>query len=185
MTKLNYTLLFLLLISVNSFSQDFQNFIYERYYNHSDSMRPSPYGDLHVYLQGPMIEEAINRNLQSKITKCAAGVESKYIFLIEPQVFYNPSMTTLHGEFKIKIYTSSNVLKKTHIIKAQRQGRINQIANSHINTIYDKLLIKFSKEILENLPKDTLNINGDFCGAIGLSKPKNSIDKDYKKPIQA
>ena len=94
-------------------------------------------------------------------------------------------MTTLHGEFKIKIYTSSNVLKKTHIIKAQRQGRINQIANSHINTIYDKLLIKFSKEILENLPKDTLNINGDFCGAIGLSKPKNSIDKDYKKPIQA
>jgi|TARA_B110000037_G_C17114084_1_gene503025 hypothetical protein len=148
-------------------------------------MRPSPYGDLHVYLQGPMIEEAINRNLQSKITKCAAGVESKYIFLIEPQVFYNPSMTTLHGEFKIKIYTSSNVLKKTHIIKAQRQGRINQIANSHINTIYDKLLIKFSKEILENLPKDTLNINGDFCGAIGLSKPKNSIDKDYKKPIQA
>ena len=185
MTKLNYTLLFLLLISVNSFSQDFQYFIYERYYNHSDSMRPSPYGDLHVYLQGPMIEEAINRNLQSKITKCAAGVESKYIFLIEPQVFYNPSMTTLHGEFKIKIYTSSNVLKKTHIIKAQRQGRINQIANSHINTIYDKLLIKFSKEILENLPKDTLNINGDFCGAIGLSKPKNSIDKDYKKPIQA
>ncbi|MDC0127293.1 hypothetical protein OAI28_03350 [Methylophilaceae bacterium] len=185
MKKFNYTLIFLLLISVNSFSQDFQYFIYERYYNHSDSMRPSPYGDLHVYLQGPMIEEAINRNLQSKITKCAAGVESKYIFLIEPQVFYNPSMTTLHGEFKIKIYTSSNVLKKTHIIKAQRQGRINQIANSHINTIYDKLLIKFSKEILENLPKDTLNINGDFCGAIGLSKPKNSIDKDYKKPIQA
>ena len=145
MKKFNYTLIFLLLISVNSFSQDFQYFIYERYYNHSDSMRPSPYGDLHVYLQGPMIEEAINRNLQSKITKCAAGVESKYIFLIEPQVFYNPSMTTLHGEFKIKIYTSSNVLKKTHIIKAQRQGRINQIANSHSNTIYDKLLIKFSK----------------------------------------
>ena len=53
-----------MLISVNSFSQDFQYFIYERYYNHSDSMRPSPYGDLHVYLQGPMIEEAINRNLQ-------------------------------------------------------------------------------------------------------------------------
>tara|TARA_B110000238_G_C16066920_1_gene413174 strand:- start:110 stop:556 length:447 start_codon:yes stop_codon:yes gene_type:complete len=148
-------------------------------------MRPSPYGDLHVYLQGPLIEEAINRNSQVKIKKCESGVESKYIFLIEPQVFYNPSMTSLHGEFKIKIYTSSNKLKETKKIKTQSQGRINQIANSHINKIYDKLVIKFYKEILEKLPKDTLKINGDFCSVVDLSKPKPVIDKDYKKPIQA
>ena len=35
MTKFNYTFILLLLISANSFSQDFQYLIYERYYNHS------------------------------------------------------------------------------------------------------------------------------------------------------
>lgn len=185
MKKLHYTLLYLLFISFSSFSEDFQYHIYERYYNHSDTMRPSPYGDLHVYFQGPMIEEAIDRNLKSSIKKCKAGVESKYIFLIEPQVFYNSSMTTLHGEFKVKIYTSSNVLKDTHIIRTQRQGRINQVANSHINKIYDNLIIKLSSEILENLSKDTSNINGDFCGIIGLGEEKNNLKKDYKRPIQA
>ena len=186
MKKLHYILLALLIVSANSFAQDFQYHIHERYYNHYDNMRLTAYGDLHVYLQGPMIEKAINKNLISNTKKCEAGVDSKYIFSIEPQVFYNPSMTTLHGELKIRIFTSQNMLKDSKLIKVQHQGRISsQIANSHINKIYDALLIKLENEILDKLPKDNSIINGSFCTIIELSQPKNNLKKDYKKPIQA
>ena len=142
-------------------------------------------GDLYVYLQGPMIEKAINKNLISNTKKCEAGVDSKYIFSIEPQVFYNPSMTTLHGELKIRIFTSQDMLKDPQLIKVQHQGRISsQIANSHINKIYDALLIKLENEILDKLTKDNSIINGSLCTIIELSRPKNNLKKDYKKPIQ-
>ena len=77
MKKLHYILLALLIVSANSFAQDFQYHIHERYYNHYDNMRLTAYGDLHVYLQGPMIEKAINKNLISNTKKCEAGVDSK------------------------------------------------------------------------------------------------------------
>jgi len=186
MKKLHYILLALLIVSANSFAQDFQYHIHERYYNHYDNIRLTAYGDLHVYLQGPMIEKAINKNLISNTKKCEAGLDSKYIFSIEPQVFYNPSMTTLHGELKIRIFTSQDMLKDSQLIKVQHQGRISsQIANSHINKIYDALLIKLENEILDKLPKDNSIINGSFCTIIELSQPKNNLKKDYKKPIQA
>jgi hypothetical protein len=186
MKKLHYILLTLLIVSANSFAQDFQYHIHERYYNHYDNMRLTAYGDLHVYLQGPMIEKAINKNLMSNTKKCEAGVDSKYIFSIEPQVFYNPTMTTLHGELKIRIFTSQDVLKDSQLIKVQHQGRISsQIANSHINKIYDALLIKLENKILDKLTKDDSIINGSFCTIIKLSRPKNNLKKDYKKSIQA
>jgi hypothetical protein len=186
MKKLHYILLALLIVSANSFAQDFQYHIHERYYNHYDTLRLANYGDLHVYLQGPMIEEAINKNLISNTKKCEAGVDSKYIFSIEPQVFYNPSMTTLHGELKIKIFTSQDMLKDSQLIKVQHQGRISiQLANSHINKIYDALLIKLENEILDKLPKDNSIINGSFCTIIEFGRPKNNLKEDYKKPIQA
>ena len=185
MKKLHYILLALLIVSANSFAQDFQYHIHERYYNHYDNMRLTAYGDLHVYLQGPMIEKAINKNLISNTKKCEAGVDSKYIFSIEPQVFYNPTMTTLHGELKIRIFTSQDILKDSQLIKVQHQGRISsQIANSHINKIYDALLIKLENEILDKLPKDNSIINGSLCTIIELSRPKNNLKKDYKKSIQ-
>ena len=185
MKKLHYILLALLIVSANSFAQDFQYHIHERYYNHYDNIRLTAYGDLHVYLQGPMIEKAINKNLISNTKKCEAGVDSKYIFSIEPQVFYNPSMTTLHGELKIRIFTSQDMLKDSQLIKVQHQGRISsQIANSHINKIYDALLIKLENKILDKLPKDNSIINGSFCTIIELSQQKNNLKKDYKKPIQ-
>ena len=186
MKKLHYILLTLLIVSANSFAQDFQYHIHERYYNHYDNMRLTAYGDLHVYLQGPMIEKAINKNLISNTKKCEADIDSKYIFSIEPQVFYNPTMTTLHGELKIRIFTSQDVLKDSQLIKVQHQGRISsQIANSHINKIYDALLIKLENEILDKLTKDNSIINGSFCTIIKLSRPKNNLKKDYKKSIQA
>ena len=186
MKKLHYILLALLIVSANSFAQDFQYHIHERYYNHYDNMRLTAYGDLHVYLQGPMIEKAINKNLMSNTKKCEAGVDSKYIFSIEPQVFYNPTMTTLHGELKIRIFTSQDVLKDSQLIKVQHQGRISsQIANSHINKIYDALLIKLENEILDKLTKDNSIINGSFCTIIELSRPKNNLQKNYKESIQA
>ena len=167
MKKLHYILLTLLIVSANSFAQDFQYHIHERYYNHYDNMRLTAYGDLHVYLQGPMIEKAINKNLMSNTKKCEAGVDSKYIFSIEPQVFYNPTMTTLHGELKIRIFTSQDVLKDSQLIKVQHQGRISsQIANSHINKIYDALLIKLENKILDKLTKDDSIINGSFCTSL-------------------
>ena len=186
MKKLHYILLALLIVSANSFAQDFQYHIHERYYNHYDNMRLTAYGDLHVYLQGPMIEKAINKNLISNTKKCEAGVDSKYIFSIEPQVFYNPTMTTLHGELKIRIFTSQDMLKDSQLIKVQHQGRISsQIANSHINKIYDALLIKLENEILDKLTKDNSIINGSFCTTIKLSRPKNNLKKGYKESIQA
>ena len=186
MKKLHYILLALLIVSANSFAQDFQYHIHERYYNHYDNMRLTAYGDLHVYLQGPMIEKAINKNLISNTKKCEAGIDSKYIFSIEPQVFYNPTMTTLHGELKIRIFTSQDILKDSKLIKVQHQGRISsQIANSHINKIYDALLIKLENKILDKLTKDDSIINGSFCTIIKLSRPKNNLKKDYKKSIQA
>lgn len=186
MKKLHYILLALLIVSANSFAQDFQYHIHERYYNHYDNMRLTAYGDLHVYLQGPMIEKAINKNLISNTKKCEAGVDSKYIFSIEPQVFYNPTMTTLHGELKIRIFTSQDILKDSQLIKVQHQGRISsQIANSHINKIYDALLIKLENEILNKLTKDNSIINGSFCTTIELSRPKNNLQENYKESIQA
>ena len=186
MKKLHYILLALLIVSANSFAQDFQYHIHERYYNHYDNMRLTAWGDLHVYLQGPMIEKAINKNLISNTKKCEAGVDSKYIFSIEPQVFYNPSMTTLHGELKIRIFTSQDMLKDSQLIKVQHQGPISiQLANSHINKIYDALLIKLENEILDKLPKDNSIINGSFCTIIEFGRPKNNLKEDYKKPIQA
>ncbi|MDC0183136.1 hypothetical protein OAJ43_03220 [Nitrosomonadales bacterium] len=186
MKKLHYIPWVLLLLSLNLFGKDFQYHIYERYYNYHESMRPSPYGDLHVFLQGPMIEKAIEKNLKLNAMKCKAGINSKYIFSIEPQVFYNPSSTTLHGKFKIKIFTSENILQDTHIIKAQRQGRINQKANFYINEIYDKLITKLANEIINKLPKNNANINGDFCTIIEINQPNdNNEKKEYKRPIQA
>ena len=172
MKKLHYILWMLLIISSNLFGQDFQYYIYERYYNHHDTMRPSVYGDLHVYLQGPMIEKAMNKNLKLNAIKCEVNVTSSYIFSIEPQVFYNPHQETLHGEFKVKIFTSQNVLQDTQLIRAQHQGRINQKANFYINKIYNELIIKLSDKILNKLPKKNRNINGDFC--FGASSAANS-----------
>tara|TARA_B100001564_G_C20611425_1_gene657762 strand:- start:179 stop:796 length:618 start_codon:yes stop_codon:yes gene_type:complete len=186
MKKLHYTLWMLLILSSNLLGQDFQYHIHERYYNHHDTLRQFPYGSLHVYLQGPMIEKAIKRNLKLNAIKCDANINSNYIFSIEPQVFYNPSMTTLHGEFKVKIFTSQNMNQATQLIKVQHQARINQKANFYINKIYDELIIKLSKKILDNLPKNNQNINGDFCTMIETSKSKeNKKKKDYKRPIQA
>jgi len=185
MKKIYYTLLALLFISVNSFSKDFQYLIYERYYNYSENVRPSPYGDFHTYLQGPMLEEAINENLNANVKKCAPGVDSKYIFSLEPNIFYNYQMSTLYGQLKVKIFGPRNVLKDSLTIEIQHRGKINQKANFYIGRMYEKLVIKLDNDILSKLPKDNLTVNGDFCATIELSKPKNTIDKDYKKPIQA
>jgi len=185
MKKFNYTLIFLLLLSANSFSQDFQYLIYERYYNHYDIVRPAPYQEFHTYLQGPILEEAINRNLKSGVTKCMAGADSKYIFTLEPNIFYNYLMTITYGQLKGKIFGPNNILKDTFNIEIERQGKINQKANFYISKMYDELLLKLDEDILSKLPKDNASINGNFCETIELSKPKTIIDKSYKKPIQA
>jgi len=184
MAKINYTLLFLLIFSTNSFSQSFQYHIYERYYNHYDSMRSSAYGELHTYLQGEMLEDAITRNLKVDAKKCVAGTNSNYIFSLEPDLFYNYQMNILYGELKVKIYGNGNVLKNTVTVNTKHVGKINQKANFYINKIYDELITKLGEDVLSKLPKENL-INGNFCTIIELSKPKSNIDKDYKKPIQA
>jgi len=185
MAKFNYTFILLLLISANVFSQDFQYLIYERYYNHYDNLRPNPYEGLHTYLQGPMLEEAVNKNLKSSVKKCAAGVGSKYIFALEPNIFYNYQMTITYGQLKGKIFGPNNILKDTFNIEIERQGKIHQKANFYISQMYDELVIKLNSDILSKLPKNNESISGDFCATIELSKPKTIIDKNYKKPIQA
>jgi hypothetical protein len=182
--KLHYTLITLLLISAESFSQDFQYHIYERYYNHHDNLRPSAYA-VHSHLQGPAFEEAINRNLKSGVIKCASGIESKYIFSLEPKIFYNYVMNILYGELKVKIYGPENVLKSTQTISSKHQGKIYLQTSFYIDKIYDQLSIKLKNEVLDKLPINNSSINGNFCTTIELSKPKKIIDKDYKNPIQA
>ncbi|MFQ3368163.1 MAG: hypothetical protein ACI8WO_000255 [Methylophilaceae bacterium] len=185
MTKIHFILLTLLFISVNLYSKDLQYLIYERYYNHSDNVRPSAYADLHTYLQGPMLEEAINKNLKSNVKKCASGVYSKYIFSLEPNIFYNYKMNIIYGQLKVKIFGPKNILKDSATIEIEHQGKIHQQANFYINKMYDELVLKLDVEILSKLPQDNLTINGDFCSTIEQSKPKKNIDPDYKPPIQA
>ena len=185
MAKFNYTFILLLLTSANVFSQDFQYLIYERYYNHYDNLRSNPYEGFHTYLQGPMLEEAVNKNLKSSVKKCAAGVGSKYIFALEPNIFYNYQMTITYGQLKGKIFGPNNILKDTFNIEIERQGKIHQKANFYISQMYDELVIKLNSDILSKLPKNNESISGDFCATIELSKPKTIIDKNYKKPIQA
>jgi len=185
MKKLHYTLLALLLISINSFAQDFQYYIYERYYNYSDNIRPSAYAAPHSYLQGPMLEEAINRNLKSDIKKCESGINSKYILSIKPNTFYNYQMNILYGELKVKVFGPKNVLKDTLTVEVKYQGKIHQKADFYISKLYDELIKKLGTDILNKLPKNNLTINGNFCTTIELSKPKPNIDKNYKKQIQA
>ena len=185
MIKFNYTLIFLLLISANSFSQDFQYLIYERYYNHYDNLRPTPYEGMHTYLQGPMLEEAVNKNLKSGAKKCVAGVDSKYIIALEPNIFYNYQMTITYGQLKGKIFGHNNVLKDTFTIEIQRQGKIDQSENFYISKMYNELIIKFNTDFLIKLPKINSTINGDFCTTFESSKPKPIIIKDKKPRIQA
>ena len=185
MIKIQYTLLTLLIISGNLFSQDFQYLIYERYYNHYENVRPSPYGDLHTYLQGPMLEEAINRNLKSNVKKCVAGNDSKYILALEPNIFYNYRMTITYGQLKGKIFGPNNILKDTFNIEIERQGKIHQKANFYISKMYDDLVLKLEADILSKLSKNNLTLSGDFCSTIELLKPQPIINKEYKKPIQA
>ena len=185
MTKFNYTLVFLLLISSNSFSQEFQYLIYERYYNHHDNVRSSAHGDIYTYLQGPMLEKAVNENLKSDVKKCAEGVNSKYILALEPNIFYNYQMTITYGQLKGKIFGHNNVLKDTFTIEIQRQGKIDQNESFYIGKMYDELVMKLKADILIKLPKINSTINGDFCTTIELSKPKTIINKDNKKQIQA
>lgn len=185
MRKLHYTLLAFLFITASALAKDFQYHISERYYNYYDSMRPSPHGDLHLFFQGPMIEQAIARNLNLNTKKCKPGINSGYIFSIKPQVFYNPTMTVLHGELKVKIFTSANILVDSKIIKIQHQGKINQIADPYINKLYDALINKLNNEVLGKLSKKTTSINGNFCTIIELNHPKKNLKKEYKKPIQA
>ena len=185
MIKFHYTFLNLLFISVNSFSEDFQYHIYERYYNHSDNVRPSTYADIHTYLQGPMLEEAVNKNLKQNVKKCTPGTDSKYIFSLEPNIFYNYLMNIIYGQLKVKIFGPKNILEDSLTIEIQHQAKIHQKANFYISKMYDELVLKLDADILSKLPKDNLTINGDFCSTIDLSKPKNNIDPDYKPPIQA
>ena len=51
--------------------------------------------------------------------------------------------------------------------------------------MYDSLIVKLGSDILSKLPKDNATISGDYCSTIELSKPKTTLDKDYKAPIQA
>ena len=80
MKNLYYTVITLLLISANSLAQDFQYHIFDRSYNYYDSMRPTAYAQMYTYLAGPMLEDAVNKNLKLVAKKCASGTESKYIF---------------------------------------------------------------------------------------------------------
>ena len=186
MTKFHYMLSVFLFISVNSFSQDFQYHIYERYYNHQNNIRSTAYGDIHTYLQGPMLEEAVNKNLKSNVKKCIAGAESKYILTLKPNIFYNYLMSITYGQLKGEIFGPNNVLKDTFNIEIERQGKIHQKKNFYISKMYDELVIKLYDDTLSKLPKeDNATINGDFCTTIELSKPKPIINNDYKKPIQA
>ncbi|MDA9642642.1 hypothetical protein N9S84_00950 [Nitrosomonadales bacterium] len=185
MTKFNYTFFLLLLISANSFSQEFQYLISERYYNYSDNVRPSAYGEWYTFRQGPMLEEAVNRSLKSGVKKCVPGSDSDYIFSLEPNIFYNYQMDILYGQLKVKIFGPRNVLKDSVTIEIEHQTRIHQKANYYINKIYDELVKKLDTEILSKLPKDNLKINGDFCTTIELSRPQKKIDPNYKAPIQA
>ena len=185
MTKFHYIIFTLLFISVNLYSKDLQYLIYERYYNHSDNVRPSAYADLHTYLQGPMLEEAINKNLKSNVKKCASGVYSKYIFSLEPNIFYNYQMNITYGQLKGKIFGHNNVLKNTFTIEIQRQGKIDQSENFYISKMYNELIIKFNTDFLIKLPKINSTINGDFCTTFESSKPKPIIIKDKKPRIQA
>jgi hypothetical protein len=185
MTKFHYIIFTLLFISVNSFSKDFQYLISERYYNHSDNVRPSAYADLHTYFQGPMLEEAINKNLKANVNKCESGVDSKYIFSLEPNIFYNYQMNIIYGQLKVKIFGPKNILKNSLIIEIEHQGKIHQKANFYISKMYDELVVKLDTDILSKLPKDSLTISGDFCSTIELSKPKKNMDPNYKRPIQA
>jgi len=184
MAKFNYTFLFLLYISTNVFSQDFQYLIYEQYYNHYNNLRSSAHGDIYTYLQGPILEAAVNKNLKPGVKKCVPGVDSKYIVALEPDIFYNYQMTITYGQLKGKIFGPNNVLKDTFTIEIERQGKIHQQPNLHISKMYDKLVIKLEADILSKLPKNNSTINGNFCTTIELSKPKTIIIKDYKKPIQ-
>ena len=185
MTKFNYTLILLLLISHNSFSQEFQYHIYERYYNHHDNVRSSAHGKIYTYLQGPMLEKAVNKNLKSDVKKCAEGVHSKYIFALEPNIFYNYQMNITYGQLKGKIFGHNNVLKNTFTIEIQRQGKIDQSENFYISKMYNELIIKFNTDFLIKLPKINSTINGDFCTTFESSKPKPIIIKDKKPRIQA
>ena len=185
MKNLYYTVITLLLISANSLAQDFQYHIFDRSYNYYDSMRPSAYAEMHTYLPGPMLEEAVSKNLKLVAKKCAPGTESKYIFSLMPNLFYNYQMNTLYGELKVKIYSPKNILKDTLTVNAKSQVNIYEKANFHISKMYDSLIVKLGANILSKLPKDNATINGDFCSTIELSKPKTTLDKDYKAPIQA
>ena len=69
-----------------------------------DNVRPSAYGEYIHYLPGPMLEEAVKKNLKSDVKKCAPGVDSKYIFSLEPNIFYNYQMTITYGQLKVKIF---------------------------------------------------------------------------------
>ena len=185
MKKIYYTFIILLLISLNSLAQDFQYYIFDRSYNYYDSMRPSAYARMHTYLAGPMLEKAVNKNLKLTAKKCVPGGESKYIFSLEPNLFYNYQMNTLYGELKVKIYSPQNILKDTLTISAKSQVNIYKEADFHIGKMYDSLIINLGADVLKNLPKNNETINGDFCSTLELSKPKPIIDKDYKAPIQA
>ena len=185
MIKLKYTLLFLLLISVKSFSEDFQYLIFEQYYKHYEIVHASPHGHPFTFLQGPMLEKAVNKNLKSDVKKCKSGVNSKYIVSLKPNIFYNYQMTITYGQLNGKIFGANNILIDSFNIELQRQGKIHQKANFYINKMYDELVIKLFNDILSKLPKDASTINGDFCTTIELSKPKEILDKNYKKPIQA
>tara|TARA_B110000261_G_scaffold145543_1_gene169041 strand:- start:165 stop:722 length:558 start_codon:yes stop_codon:yes gene_type:complete len=185
MKNLYYTVITLLLISANSLAQDFQYHIFDRSYNYYDSMRPTAYAQMHTYLAGPMLEEAVNKNLKLVAKKCASGTESKYIFSLEPNLFYNYQMNTLYGELKVKIYGPKNILKDTLTVNAKSQVNIYEKADFYISKMYDSLIVKLGSDILSKLPKDNATINGDYCSTIELSKPKPTIDKDYKAPIQA
>jgi hypothetical protein len=185
MIKLKYTLLFLLLISVKSFSEDFQYLIFKQYYKHYENVRPSAHGDIFTFLQGPMLEQAVNKNLKSNVKKCKSGINSKYIVSLEPNIFYNYQMTITYGQLNGKIFGANNILIDSFNIELQRQGKIHQKANFYINKMYGELVIKLNDDILNKLPKDASTINGDFCTTIELSKEKQILDVDYKKPIQA
>jgi len=132
-----------------------------------------------------MLEEAINKNLKANVNKCESGVDSKYIFSLEPNIFYNYQMNIIYGQLKVKIFGPKNILKNSLIIEIEHQGKIHQKANFYISKMYDELVVKLDTDILSKLPKDPLTISGDFCSTIELSKPKKNIDPDYKPPIQA
>ncbi len=130
-----------------------------------------------AYRYGYWVKQAtILKNSSKAIFTSSADCEKdqygKLILSLEPKIFYNPLMTTIHGGMTAKIYGHDGKIITTIYSEDETQGILNVLYEKLVDKLYKRILLQLQNQISTNdainsyLQKNSEPIEGTFCSIL-------------------